>query len=379
VPLVLNKSQYIGVECFTLREVCHNLTRPSECEAGRNATNFFRPPSRNGRTGIPLVAREGILEIGPSAMGGLGDGRLVEHFGLSDSETKHLMAVRCAIVAPMDQAFALRPQSHNHHTVPQFWLRQFADSRGFLKEFDVPKVDLIARRTHVKQATVHQDLYVLDSWNATHDIDERQILGPIEDKAARALRTLWKAQDLSTVWPLPQRARNDIATFLAASVIRTPKYRQHADAHMERQVASSNRRLDATNLFRSGVIVGDPDDMARLGRLQGLWKEGDKAPSNVRSNYMRAELPKLARHLFNQRWVLMRAPDTPFVISDNPVALTGQPMTSGPPTFYSVNSLDSRMSLTALSRDLLLITDWHPPEVLSSPLMRHEPHWRAPH
>jgi hypothetical protein len=169
----------------------------------------------------------------------------------------------------MDPALPTRPQSHDHHTVPKFWLKQFADSQGFLKEFDVPKDvqnELAKRRTHVKRATVEKDLYVLDSWFATHDIDERKIFGPLEDKAAKVLSTLCNAEDLSTVWPLPDRERNDLTRFLAASVIRTPKYRQHAQIDLDRQVARSDRPLEAIDLYRSSVIVGEPDDMARLGR-----------------------------------------------------------------------------------------------------------------
>lgn len=270
----------------------------------------------------------------------------------------------CARVAPMDSTLPTRPQSHDHHTVPKFWLKQFADSQGFLKELDAPKNvqdDLTIRRTHVKRATVEKDLYVLDSWFATHDIDERQIFGPLEDKAAKVLSTLWNAEDLSTVWPLPEQERNDLARFLAASVIRTPKFRQDAQIDLDRQVARNDRPLDPIDLFRSGVIVGEPDDMARLGRRNGLWREGDKAPSNVQSNYMRAEIPKLSRHLFNQRWVLMRTPEPAFVLSDNPVAL----MTTEPPTLHTLTSLDSRMSFAALSRTLILITEWHPAETLS--------------
>jgi hypothetical protein len=75
---------------------------------------------------------------------------------------------------------------------------------------------------------------------------------------------------------------------------------------------------------------------------------------------MRAEIPKLSRHLFNQRWVLMRTPVPTFVISDNPVAL----MTTDPPTLHTLTSLDSKMALAALSRNLLLITEWHPSDVL---------------
>lgn len=264
----------------------------------------------------------------------------------------------------MDPTSPPRPQSHDHHTVPKFWLKQFADSQGFLKEFDVPKDvqnELTKRRKHIRRATVEKDLYVLDSWFATHDIDEREIFGPLEDRAAKVLGTLRNAQDLSRVWPLPDQERNDLARFLAASVIRTQKYREHAQLDLEQQSARKDRPLDAIDLFRSGVILGEPDDMARLGRRYGLWQEGDKAPSNVQSNYMRAEIPKLSRHLFNQRWVLMRTPDPEFVLSDNPVAL----LTTEPPTLHTLSALESRMSFAALSRTLILITEWHPVDVLS--------------
>jgi hypothetical protein len=265
----------------------------------------------------------------------------------------------------MDPTSPARQQSHNHHTVPQFWLRQFADSLGFLKEVDVPldiSTELNIRRMHVRQATVERDLYVLDSWFETHDVDERQIFGPLEAKAGRILATLRNAQDLSSVWPLTERERNHLARFLAASVIRTPKYRQHAQLDLEQRVARKDRPLHPIDLYRSGVIVGDPDDMARLGRTKGLWKADDLAPSNVQSDYMRAEIPKLSKHIFNQRWVLMRAPEATFVLSDNPVAL----LTTEPLTLHTLDSLKSRMSFTALSRELLLITQWHPSDVLAT-------------
>lgn len=269
------------------------------------------------------------------------------------------------IVTTMDSASPTRPQSHEHHTVSKFWLKQFADSSGFLKRFDVGAGELNARRIHSKRATVVTDLYILDSWNATHDVDEHDLLRPLEDKAAKVMGRLRAAEDLSRVWPLDSPARNQLALYLAASVIRTPRYREHVQASAERMLEGSDRPPIGVDLFRSGVLTGDPEDLARLGRRYGLWHKGEQAPANFQSDYLRDQLPRLARHLFEQRWVIMRAPTPYFTISDNPVALIGGAIESGRATHHSVDFRNSRWSVTALSRDLVLMTDWHPPSVLS--------------
>jgi len=264
----------------------------------------------------------------------------------------------------MDTVPPASPQSHEHHTVPRFWLRQFADANGFLKQIEADKDEFVVRRIHRRKATVVNDLYVLDTGQQIYDTDERKLLGPIEAKGSKALSALRKAADLSTVWPLADEARSHIAMFLAASVLRTPKHRQIVEFEIERYLERADRPFGAIDLFRSGRIVGEPESMDRLGRRYGLWREGENVPSNVHSDYLRTELPNLARHLFHQRWALMRTPVATFIIPDNPVALTGI-LATGMPDFYNANFLDSRMSFAALTRNLVLVTDWHPSAVLA--------------
>jgi hypothetical protein len=72
----------------------------------------------------------------------------------------------------------------------------------------------------------------------------------------------------------------------------------------------------------------------------------------------------LAQHLWGQRWILMRAEQPFFSISDNPVALLSNIARGVEPAFHTVDFMASRASFTALGRDLLLFTDWHPAELL---------------
>ena len=273
-------------------------------------------------------------------------------------------------VLVMDRIPSARPQSHDHHTVPKFWLKKFADSKGFLKKFDVNSDDISGRRVHSRRATVEKDLYVLQTLDETFDVDEQKVHGPIENRAARALAPLWDCSDLSHVWPLADQAREDVAGLLAASVMRTLKYRNHVELAAERYLDRDDRSVAAVDLYRSGVLTGDPDTLARAAKRYGLWNKGEKAPANLHSDYVRSELRNLVRHLFEQRWILMRTPDPSFVISDNPVALIGELSETVAPSVHSVDFLSSRGSVTALSRDLLLMTDWQLPAVLA-PLPHH--------
>lgn len=248
--------------------------------------------------------------------------------------------------------------------IPQFLLRRFAANRSVMKRFDVTLENLVGSRIHVKSATRERDLYVLDGLGKSYDYDERVVMGDLDDRAAKVLNRLWSADDLESVWPLSDHDRGALAQFLASLVLRTPRYRRHSQAIAEQSLADPDRLPLAIDLFRNGVITSESFPIKSVRRYFGVWMEGEEAPANFHAQVFRDHLNPLSKHLFEQRWILMRTPSPYFLLSDNPVALIDKTQAVEGFEYCSVNFLRSRAAFVALDRDLVLAIDWHPMETL---------------
>lgn len=254
--------------------------------------------------------------------------------------------------------------SRRHHTVPRFLLRRFADRQGNLKRFDVAGDVPVSGHVNAKSATVVEDFYVLDTVTRRYDVEERETISRLEDDAAKVLRRLWDTEDLDSVWPLSEKDRNAMCAFLASLVLRTPRFRRQTQEAAENWLKRQDRDLHPIDMFRSGVITGEPETLAAVRRRYGLWTAEEDAPPNFHAEMFRQYFNPLSKHLWDQRWILMRS-DQPFLaISDNPVALISNLDGDSEPNFHSLDFIRSRASFTPLGRNLVLFTDWHPAEVL---------------
>lgn len=254
--------------------------------------------------------------------------------------------------------------SRRHHTVPRFLLRRFADREGNLSRFDMTGDVPVSGRVNAKSATVVEDFYVLDTVSRRYDIEERETIARLEDNAAKVLRRLWNAEDLTSVWPLSAGDRNAMCAFLTSLVLRTPRFRRHTQEVAENWLKQEDRDIHPIDLFRSGVITGEPEVLAAVRRHYGVWTADEDAPPNFHAEMFRQYFNPLSKHLWDQRWILMRS-DEPFLaISDNPVVLLSNLGGDSEPNFHSLDFNQSRASFTPLGRNLLLFTDWHPAEVL---------------
>lgn len=254
--------------------------------------------------------------------------------------------------------------SKGHHVIPQFLLRRFAADRSVLKQFDVTSENLTGSRVHVKSATKEDNFYVLDGLHGSYDYDEREIMGKLDDRAAKVLHRLWGATDLASVWPLDDADRVTLAQFLAALVLRTPRFRRHSQSVAEHVLRDPDRHPLAIDLFRNGVITSESLPIEIIRKYYGVWLEGEPAPPNFHAQVLRDHLNPLGQHLFEQRWILMRTPHPQFFLSDNPVALVDEIPRDALPRYRGLDFIASKASMVALDRGLLLVTEWHPMEKL---------------
>ena len=114
--------------------------------------------------------------------------------------------------------------SHRHHTVPQFYLRRFANDRNQLLQVrlgDPAK----ANRISVRDALVRKDFYMVQESDMSWSDRVEKLLGRIEGDAATGFRGVLADGE----WPLMQRTRQSIATWLALQALRSPATRTSLD------------------------------------------------------------------------------------------------------------------------------------------------------
>lgn len=205
------------------------------------------------------------------------------------------------------------PISHDHHVVPQFYLRGFADGQRRIRQLS--RTHRTGRLVAVKRATVAADFYnVRDAEGTEHDGWE-QVLGYIETRAAPVAQKI-----VHGVWPLPDNEREMLANWIAAQYLRTPAFRFVLDQNLDEWRDGIDRRgLDA---IRSAVDrSGLSDDAAR-----GLWERGNQLyprgayqSTNTQLRWFAALLPDTAKALYERAWTLVRFPEPALLTADNAV------------------------------------------------------------
>jgi uncharacterized protein DUF4238 len=105
-----------------------------------------------------------------------------------------------------------------HHTVPQCYLRPFADADGRLWEYE--KGTGRATRKRVEEVATEHDFYTLERPDGTLDLVLEETLSKIEGVAVAALRRLIAGET-----PSPTD-HGDIAYFMALQFVRTRSFRR---------------------------------------------------------------------------------------------------------------------------------------------------------
>lgn len=204
--------------------------------------------------------------------------------------------------------------SRDHHIVPQFHLRRFADPQRKVRQLS--RDDRDGRLIAVKRATVRDGFYNIRTAAGDDHDGWEQILGTLETSAARVVAAIIERG----VWPLPDRERERLANWIAAQYLRTPAFRFQVDVSLDDWRAEVDRGGPGAIL----KAVNRPD-LSEADAL-ALWKRGDNyyprgayQSNNVQLHWFRDMLWDTAKALYERRWVLARFPQPCLLTADNAV------------------------------------------------------------
>lgn len=242
-------------------------------------------------------------------------------------------------------------QRREHHIVPQFYLRRFADDQQRTWAIDI--ATNTGSLIPVKRATTTSGFYLFDTKTGDEHEGWEALLGVIESGAARSIRRIVEQQQ----WPLPRQSRVNWATWVAAQYLRTPKMRSYLDSS-----------LDA---WRESVDEGGPEAIRKSAsrpdltddEAAALWKRADETilRHQIQPNgaYMRAFgnlLRGAAQNLFERRWRLVRFAQPSLMTADEVVVPIGQEGEA----FPLITAAD--LVLVPLSRDVAVMACEHDPK-----------------
>lgn len=204
-----------------------------------------------------------------------------------------------------------------HHTVPQFYLRGFADDER-IATVRLPGEARFVQS--VRKAASQTNFYAVDGHEDGPDVFEK-LLSTIEGEAARVFAII-----RSGTWPLEAEDRMTLAHFVALQAIRGPDQRRSME-----QVAAQITRLEIGYGGRDAVKdwmarnrgVSITDDQAKL-----VWEQATKpggppialAPiAHIRQ--MAEVVDKLLPYIAGRPWTLVRFDKRSLLTSDAPVGL----------------------------------------------------------
>jgi hypothetical protein len=212
--------------------------------------------------------------------------------------------------------FPSRPTSRRHHTVPQFYLRGFADADQVLT------VELPGTRRFkqsVKDASVVTDMYALHGHEDGDDVIERE-LSRVESAAAKVFGRV-----TSGTWPLPVEDRVTLAYFMAMQATRTQGQRRLGDSiaafAAKMHIGAGGKDVFAAQLRQNDGGISN-EQVSRMWK-QAVSAEGPPIALTDAEwvTQMLEMAEKLTSYLLGRPWVLFKFQRRSLVTSDSPVGL----------------------------------------------------------
>lgn len=209
-----------------------------------------------------------------------------------------------------------------HHTVPQFYLRGFANDEDRIITVRLPGD---RRYTQViKNTAAINHFYSIDGHPLGADVFEKS-LSEMEGNAAQVLRSI-----ACGTWPLSEEQRGTLATFLTIQHVRGPDHRrtmQFVAATMARMEVQFTGRENIQRWIRNRYGVEVDDDEAET-----IWKEATRpeGPPIVISPerhifQLLQTANKLLPFVLGRPWNLFRFQRRSLITCDSPVALVAAP------------------------------------------------------
>ena len=212
---------------------------------------------------------------------------------------------------------AERSVAKRHHTVPQFYLRGFAEGE-MLATVRLPGTQRFLQV--VRKAASEINFYAVDGHEDGPDAFEK-LLSTVEGEAARVLDSI-----IDGTWPLAPTDRTALAYFIAVQATRGPEQRRNME-YLRAQVARlelgySGRAGTKDWVERNrGVSVSDEE-------ADAIWDEAtmpDGPPIRVAPIVHIEQIAAMSEHLLKyisgRPWSLVRFDSRSLITSDVPVGL----------------------------------------------------------
>lgn len=220
-----------------------------------------------------------------------------------------------------------------HHYVPQFYLKNFADSAERIWVYDRKTKEY--RHQNVKDTALKNHYYRVEKGGKYHTEVEK-LLSEIEGLAAAAILKLENHE------PLTENDRLHICLFVALQKTRVPDFEKGTNEMEEKMYRRITKELFSSVEVAEEAINKYKDEVAAIGggsvdaqQLFEFVQEDRYRVEIPRQNTIRAML-KIADHLMpyfmQMDWILLRAADgAAFITTDNPFTIF-------PPAWYNPNS-----------------------------------------
>lgn len=195
-------------------------------------------------------------------------------------------------------------RSKDHHTVPQFILRNFVDPVGDVHVFDLKFLKHYRKKP--QQIAKLPDFYTIDTENGPSDAVEK-VLSMIEREASKVIRRL-ATPEVSLTW----KEQEDLVLFFALQLERVPFRREDITGAISRVEDVAMNACKCHGVNSVDALSNLRDEMAFL----------------TSRNFLNSFLIKSTYTVYllirRRGWGIMRRPDDGprFVISDNPIVIT---------------------------------------------------------
>lgn len=242
---------------------------------------------------------------------------------------------------------AAQPVARRHHTVPKFYLREFAD-RDQVTTIQLPGERRFTQS--IDDATVNRNFYLVEDHEDGPDVLERAF-SALEGSAAAVIGDL-----KAGLWPLSREARDGLAHFISFQVARVPQARtmiDHLEGDLQRRVAKWGGREALASLLTLDDAEVSADD------LDVAWAtataEGGAALTRSQQEYIGSIFNihnAVVEHMADRPWTLVRFDRRSLFTSDAPVGLIPDPAA---PAWMGVGYSNAFAITFPLTRKLALL------------------------
>ncbi|MXZ47298.1 MAG: DUF4238 domain-containing protein [Chloroflexi bacterium] len=251
-------------------------------------------------------------------------------------------------------------RSVRHHTVPQFYLRRFADYDERLRALNVDSGDILERQ-HIKNVAFENDFHTLTKPRELA-VDLESAFAQVEGVLAEGLRSI------DEKFPPTQEAREAVSVFVAFQFVRSSRWRQVAQDAMSDLMTRSTRFIasytlknlepDAATSFVQEQLGDDTATQDEALQLLESLSDPQFAIEVDHSQHLQQMVEVLTDRKYvdlvaRRSWAMCYTDARhEFLISDHPIGLRGSPFPSGHAGLG--NALE--LSLPLDRRRLLLMT-----------------------